>query len=228
MSSALHAPVLSLRAYAGDYDVHSHAHAQILVGQQGRLELEVEGHAVFVEVGCGLVIPPGAAHAFMAARPARMLVVDAPDDGHWRGRRFVLPRAAAGWAALPAGDQLQCVLGAARQAPRANTSRRSLDPARLDAAMAAALHEDWNTARMAALYCMSPQRFHARWLALRGQTPQQSLRQQRLARAATLLRTGQGLEAVAWQVGYRSASALAHALQRDQGAGARALRRGAL
>ena len=222
----LQTPSASLRRYEGDYLPHSHGHAQILVGQQGRLELEVDGRAAVVEAGCGLVIPPGAAHAFLALRPARVLVVDAPDDGAWqRARRFVLPRGAGGWSGLPEAEQVRHVLGAAQQAPRIHRNRRSLDPQLLDAALAAALHEDWSTARMAALFCMSPQRFHARWLEQCGCTPQQHLRARRLARAALLLRAGQGLEAVALQVGYASASALSYALQRDTGAGARTLRR---
>jgi len=216
----------SLRRYAGDYGAHSHGHAQILVGQRGRLELEVDGRAAFVDAGCGLVIPPGASHVFMARSPAQVLVVDAPDDGAWRrARRFVLPQAAATWTALPEVDQVRQVLDVARLGPRANRSRRSLDPDVFDAALMAALHEDWSTARMSALFCMSPQRFHARWLALAGSTPQQHLRGLRLARAAVLLRAGLGLEAVALQVGYASASALVQALQRGLGEGARAIRR---
>ena len=110
-----------MRRYLGDYVAHDHGHAQILVGQQGRLELEVDGRCAVVEVGCGLVIPPGASHAFMAPRPARVLVVDAPDDGAWcRPRRFVVPQGASRWAGLPETQQLQQVLDAALHAPRAH------------------------------------------------------------------------------------------------------------
>lgn len=226
MLAPLTHPTASLRRYVGDYAAHQHGHAQILVGQQGRLELEVEGRAAYVDTACGLVIPPGAAHASMATHPAQVLVVDAPADAAWhQPRRFVLPQGAALWHVLGDGQRVQNVLQAALQAPRWNTNRRDLDLRHLEQALDQALHAPWSTARMAALYCLSPQRFHARWLALTGLTPQLFLRQRRLAQAGRLLRAGQGLEAVALQVGYGSATALAFALRRDTGQGARRLRR---
>ncbi|MCL0127239.1 helix-turn-helix domain-containing protein, partial [Klebsiella pneumoniae] len=66
---------------------------------------------------------------------------------------------------------------------------------------------------------------HARWLELTGRTPQQWLRQLRLDQAERLLARGRSLEASAADCGYASASALAYALRRDRGTGARALRR---
>ena len=226
MPPTLTRPTASVRRYAGDYAAHQHDHAQILVGQQGRLELEVEGRAAYVDAACGLVIPPGAAHVSMATYPARVLVVDAPAEAVWRRqRRFVLPQGAALWHALGDGLRVLNVLQAAQLAPRWNTNRRDLDLRPLEQALDGALHAPWSTARMAALYCLSPQRFHARWLALTGLAPQAFLRQRRLAEAGRLLRAGQGLEAVALQVGYGSASALAFALRRDTGQGARGLRR---
>jgi hypothetical protein len=35
-------PMLSVRAYRGEYGAYSHAHAQVLVGIRGTLQLEVE------------------------------------------------------------------------------------------------------------------------------------------------------------------------------------------
>ncbi|HEY8974439.1 MAG TPA: helix-turn-helix domain-containing protein, partial [Burkholderiaceae bacterium] len=103
-------------------------------------------------------------------------------------------------------------------------ARRQLDLARLEAAVDAALHEDWPTARLAALCCLSAQRFHARLLELTGRSPQAWLRALRLDEAQRLLRRGLTLEAAAARVGYATASALAHALRRDREIGARALR----
>lgn len=126
------------------------------------------------------------------------------------------------WAAQAPGLALQ--LADLLHAPRM-LERRTIAPERLHAAVQSSLHEDWPTARMAALYAFSPARFHARWLALTGSTPQAWLRDLRLDAAERALARGQALETTALQVGYAHASALAYALRRERGTGARALRR---
>ena len=78
---------------------------------------------------------------------------------------------------------------------------------------------------MAAVYALSVPRFHARWLDLTGQAPQTWLRARRLEMAVRLVKLGMSLDAAALQVGYCGASALAFALRREHGLGARALRR---
>jgi AraC-like DNA-binding protein len=224
--SAWQQPSGTLRRYSGEYGSHVHAHAQVLVGVQGCLQLDVAGRASFVDASCGLVIPAGVAHAYLAQTPAAMWVIDAP---------AVMAEAAAGLAldrvrrfrataAMGLSGSAWDALAAIAGQPRV-FERRRLDLDRLQAAVDAALHEDWPTARMAPLCCLSVQRFHARMREVVRLTPQAWLRQRRLDRASLLLRHGLGLEAVALAVGYRSASALAFALRRERAVGARALRR---
>jgi AraC-like DNA-binding protein len=222
-SAVLARPDVSLRRYAGDYAAHAHGHAQILIGRAGRLDMELDGHAAFVDPSCGLVIPAGVAHAFAAERGASVLVLDAPAQAALaRPLHFALGPDAV-WTGV-GGDGMQ-LLQAVLAAPRIRRGRRGLDVQRLDLALDAALSESWDTARMAALFHLSPQRFRARWGELMGErTPQQHLRARRLERAALLLRQGVALEAAALQVGYRTASALAFALRRDRGQSARGLR----
>lgn len=218
MSSPLLEPVATLRRYLGAHEPHEHAHAQLLFGLQGRLELEVEGRAALVDPGAGLVVPPGAWHAYEARHEARVWVVDAPAGPALdRLRCFALP---AGWVPPVHAAAL---LALAAEAPRLR-ARRRLDPARLEQALAGRLHEDWPNPRLAALYALSVPRFHARWLVLTGLAPQAWLRARRLDVASALLKSGLTLDAAALQVGYAGASALAFALRRERGLGARALR----
>lgn len=221
-ATVLH-PTCSVRSYSGEHAAHAHDHAQVLYALQGRMELEVAGRAAFVDTACGMVIPAGTAHAFLAPPGARMFVIDAPDQpGVDRVRRFAI---ASLHSAFTADDDPVQRLAQILQAPRV-LARRAIAPERLERAVRSALHEDWPTARMAALCCLSPQRFHARWLAITGRTPQAWLRGERLDAAARDLANGVPLDTVALRTGYASASALAYALRRDRGTSGRALRSG--
>lgn len=214
-------PIASLRRYQGAYEAHEHAHAQVLVGLHGTLELELAGHAAFVDAACGLIVPAGTTHRFLAETRARVLVIDSPArPGLERLRRFAVP---ARWGEPGAEFDADAVLDAIAGAQRVLVRRR-LELDALDAALDRALHETWTTQRMAALFALSAQRFHARLLELSGATPQAYLRARRLDAAMRALRAGRSLEAAALQVGYRSASALAFALRRERGIGARDLR----
>jgi len=223
-AATLSSPGASLRRYAGEYAAHEHGYAQVLIGLAGSLELELNGHSAYVDASCGLIVPAGVSHGYLAAAPAQVLVIDSPAaQGLERIRRFAPP---AAWKAASGGIDPQAALQALGDA-RTLLPRRRIDLAALDARVAAALHQPWGTAQLAALCHMSPQRFHARFVELTGLTPSAYVRRRRLDTAHTLLRAGLRLEAVALQVGYASASALAFALRRDRGAGARAIRRAA-
>ncbi|MDE2414302.1 MAG: helix-turn-helix domain-containing protein [Comamonadaceae bacterium] len=216
-------PSCSVRRYSGEHGAHEHGFAQILYALDGCMELDIAGRAAFVDTACGIVIPAGAGHGYLADRAARILVIDAPDQpGLSRMRRFAVPEA---WrAGAPAPQAVAARVAQVLQAPGVLVRRR-IDLARLAQAVQATLHQDWPTARLAALCHLSAQRFHARLLELTGRTPQAWLRDLRLNRAEQLLAHGQPLETAALACGYASASALAYALKRERGLGARDLRR---
>ena len=211
---------LSIRAYSGEQTVHEHAYAQVLFAWRGRMDIEVGASADFSDASCGLIIPAGVTHAYAASPDLRMVVIDVPaQHGLDRARRFAVT---PGVRQLAAGARADQLLDAILETPRVGV-RRGIALDRLQATLAATLHESWTTARMAERCLLSPQRFHARLLELTGQAPQAWLRALRLDEAQRLVRRGLTLEAVAARVGYRSASALAHALRRDRAVGVRPL-----
>jgi AraC-like DNA-binding protein len=208
-----------LRQYRGEHGAHAHAHAQVLFGVAGSLDVEVEGKLMRVDASSGLIVPPDVRHAFAARYGAAVWVVDAPAA---RGLDSLRPFALQGGP--PPGVTSCQLLDLARRAPRV-LPRRRLDVAQIEAAVQKSLHEEWPAARMAGQVWLSVPRFHARWLALTGTTPQAWLRRKRLDAAERLLRAGMLADAVAAQVGYASVSALLNALKRERGLGARAVRR---
>lgn len=215
-------PTSSLRTYDDQSHAHAHDHVQVMVPLAGRMDLEIDGHALFTDTSCGMIIPAGARHAYRARPGTRVLVIDAPESaGLDRLRRFALTPACR---TLDIQGDAQRQLALLLDLPTVLSSRRGLDLARLDAALAAALHEPWPTARMAQMFHLSPQRFHARLLELTGHTPGEHLRALRLEQASRMLALGLNLEIAASRVGYRSGSALAYALRRDRGTGARSIR----
>lgn len=227
MTAYAHHPVTldcSVRHYSGEHASHVHeGHAQLLYALSGRMELEVNGRSSFVDTACGLLIPAGARHGYLAPPGATMLVMDVAgiaDHALDKVRRFQVPAAArCAPQHLANTERLQLLL----QSPSLLT-RRGVDVAAIEQQVRTQLHSDWPTARMAALAHLGTQRFHARWQELTQQTPQQWLRQLRLDEAERQLAKGRSLEACAAACGYASASALAYALRRDRNTSARALR----
>ena len=98
MSAAPHRPLLSapdysVRHYSGEQQAHSHGHVQLLYALAGRMELEVDGKAAYVDTASGVVIPAGATHAYLAQHGSAIAVVDVPEQaGLAQLRRFVASR----------------------------------------------------------------------------------------------------------------------------------------
>jgi AraC-like DNA-binding protein len=210
-----------VRRYAGAYTAHDHAHAQVLIGLTGSLELEVEGHYAFVDAACGLVIPAGARHGYFVDGTASVLVLDCEAGrGTERFRRFAVP---SSWRDAGAPPTVESVFVALGCAPTLQVRRR-IDLQALAREVEEQLSREWTVAQLAALCNLSPQRFRARFAELTGTSPLAYVRHRRLEAAQRLLRKGWTLDAVALQVGYASASALSYALRRDRATGARELR----
>lgn len=203
-----------IRRYSGEYLKHEHEHLQIMFALQGRMELEIGGRSAFADTSCGIIIPGGVAHGFMAPKDVRMFVADvATQSGIGvRESSFAITPAHRQYARL---KDVSLLVDKILQAPRI-LARRGIELARLDAALDCSLHEDWSTARMAQMFFLSSQRFHARLIELTGITPQGYVRARRFRAAEALLRCGVPLDTTAQQVGYRSASALSYALKRDR------------
>lgn len=220
----LHAAEYSVRHYDGEMHAHQHAHAQILYALQGRMELEVDGRAAFIDTASGLVIPAGAVHCYLAQPGSAIAVVDAPDQPQLSHmRRFAAPPPALRTPECASHTMAAAHLAWLQQAPKL-LQRRQLDIRSITCAVQTNLAGNWPTPRLAALAHMSAQRFHVRWQELTGTTPQQWLRSLRLDVATAALSRGEPLETTALRCGYRSASALAYALRRDRGTSARGLR----
>ncbi|WP_287913969.1 AraC family transcriptional regulator [Comamonas sp.] len=215
----------SIRHYCGEHAAHVHqGHTQLLYALTGRMELEVEGRASFVDTACGLLIPAGCRHGYLAPPGAQMLVLDVAASTYPaldKVRRFQVPAAAR---CMPHQLHPEARLQLLLQSPLL-LSRRSVDVQAIERQVRTELHAPWPTARLAALTHLSAQRFHARWHELTGATPQQWLRSLRLDEAQRQLARGRNLQSCATACGYASASALAYALRRDRSTGARQLRK---
>ena len=188
----------------------------------GRLELEVAGRSAYIDASSAPILPAGVSHAYLASKPAAVLVIDAPPlDGLERFRRFVPP---SHWKDPRREFDAAAAVGEVVSASTV-LLRRPIDLEALAAAVDAERHGDWTTLRLAALCRLSAQRFHPRFVELTGTTPGAHVWQRRLGEAQRLLRAGLSLDATALQVGYASASALAFALRRERSVGVREIRR---
>ena len=207
--------ILSLRHYSHDQIVHSHDHAQLVLGLSGCLEFEVEGRGSRVLRQTFAVVPAQARHACSSPAGSRCLVLDLPCDGSLllglgehaeAGRRlFERPQALS---LTPAQGQLVNWL------------------ARLDAYLDRHAAHPLQVADLARLAGLSVARFHSLFLAETGQTPMDYARSRRLHQAhELLLESSLAVGEIAARVGYASQSAFTAALVREFGVTPRQLRR---
>ncbi|HGE2325648.1 TPA: helix-turn-helix domain-containing protein [Pseudomonas aeruginosa] len=244
--------ILSLRHYSHDQIVHSHDHAQLVLGLSGCLEFEVEGRGSRVLRQTFAVVPAQARHACSSPAGSRCLVLDLPCDGSLllglgehaeAGRRlFERPQALSltpaqgqlvNWLASgPINDPviahqgaglLLASLASERQPPR-QQPRPPL--ASLDAYLDRHAAHPLQVADLARLAGLSVARFHSLFLAETGQTPMDYARSRRLHQAhELLLESSLAVGEIAARVGYASQSAFTAALVREFGVTPRQLRR---
>ena len=219
--------ILSLRHYSHDQIVHSHDHAQLVLGLSGCLEFEVEGRGSRVLRQTFAVVPAQARHACSSPAGSRCLVLDLPCDGSLllglgehaeAGRRlFERPQALS---LTPAQGQLVNWLASgpindpviAHQGLDAYLDRHAAHPLQV--------------ADLARLAGLSVARFHSLFLAETGQTPMDYARSRRLHQAhELLLESSLAVGEIAARVGYASQSAFTAALVREFGVTPRQLRR---
>jgi AraC-like DNA-binding protein len=218
---------LSIREYGATHASHSHRYAQVLVGLDGELEIEVEGRGDRVRAGDGLLVAPGDTHAFESRAGSRCLVLDTDDDawqhcepkpacqeevaalGRWLAlawqRRNAMPAAAT-------NSLLQAWLPSVTATSRL---RRAIDWAALSEWVAAHLHQDLGLADLAQRVHLSTSQFNDRCVEANGLPAMAWLRAQRLDRARALRAAGIGVAETARRSGYRSPSALTAALKRS-------------
>jgi AraC-like DNA-binding protein len=245
-------PILTLRQYTRDLIVHSHDHAQLVIGLSGALDFEVDGRGSQVIQQSFVVVPAGFHHACGSPNGSRCLVLDVPSDqwvsqslgDHADASRRLLDQAGrlpldAGQSQLVswlAGSQINDPLIAQQGAvlllaslnnakPEAFGGRR-LPYAALNAHIDQRAAHPLQVADLARIAGLSTARLHARFVAECGQTPMDYIRSRRLHIAVGLLRdSALPIGEIANQVGYSSQSAFAAAVLREFGASPGTLRR---
>lgn len=224
---------LSIRAYGASHASHAHAHAQVLFGLDGTLELEVEGRGRRIGPGDACHVPAGDRHDFESRTGSRCLVLDST-RADW-SRCADTPASARRLAALvrflaeSAGSQPApahslawqfgplLLLEAWGEPAARRAGVRPIDWKALSAWAAAHWHEaTLDVADLARCTHLSPSQFTLRCRQETGLAPMQWLRMQRLAHARQLQRGGLGVAESARRSGYRSPSALTAALRRER------------
>jgi AraC-like DNA-binding protein len=218
---------LSVREYGAIHASHSHHHAQILVGLDGELELEIEGRGERVRSGDGLLVAPGDTHAFEARGGSRCLVLDTDDEAWVRcaskpacneevaalARYLSLAWQARG--AIPAHAADSFLLAWQPSQGGARRPRRPVDWSWLSDWVAQNMHRDLTVADLASRVHLSASQFTDRCVEANGVSAMAWLRAQRLERARALRAAGASVAEAARRTGYRSPSALTAAMKRS-------------
>lgn len=243
-------PILSLRQYRHEQIAHSHAHAQLVFGLSGCLDVEVAGHCCQVLSHSLAVMPPTAHHACASPTGSQCLVLNVPAEGwlqeclgrHADAGRRLLERPGrvllnpaqsqlVNWlAASPINDEVIAQQGAALLLASLSSSEplssSSLPLAVIDTHIARHCAHPLQVADLARLCGLSTARFHVRFLAETGQTPMDHVRNRRLQLGRELLLSSNlTVGDIAARVGYASQSAFTAALSRQLGSTPRQLRR---
>jgi len=217
---------LSLRQYGPSPGSHAHDHFQVLLGVEGTLEMEVQGHGRRIAAGDGCVIAPGQRHDFEARHTARCLVLDTAEPA-WAACAGSPAQAAAAHALARylhhALDQplslawhygplllLDCWRSPCAPAAR---NQRAIDWPLLAQWCQQQMHRPLTVGDLARQVHLSPTQFAARCRRETGMSAMQWLRDLRLARARALREGGLSAALTAQRCGYQSASALAAALR---------------
>ncbi len=215
---------LTVRTYGQAPGGHVHDHFQVIWPLQGCLELEIEGRAVALQVGDGLVVLPGDRHDFESRRGSRCLVLNSSNPV-WQHRteRPVFAGSASRMAAFLAvaleeklplathsGEHL--LAQSWGEAQTARKARRAVDWNQLTAWTRVRLGQKLRAADLADRANLSESQFRARCLEELGQTPLAWLRGLRLSQAQALRETGMRVAEISARVGYDSPSALTAAM----------------
>ncbi|MDN4573527.1 AraC family transcriptional regulator [Pandoraea cepalis] len=238
-------PILALREYCPTDRIDTHDFHQVVIGLSGRMSMSLDGNATqYGRVGArnGVVIPAGVRHEYRGDGPNRQVVLDVPSrlvattgsqrafaheafftlDANLLAMARRMSARMDGERPLSANDPVvRAWLGAltARLASSRPAQRSvRLDLARIDARLRTALATPPSTGTLAREAGMSVRHFHDAFVAITGETPHQHLMRLRLARAATLLSTGDAtLADIALEVGFNDQSALSHAFRQHYG-----------
>ena len=233
-----------IRRYSRHAEAHSHAHHQIVLPIQGRLDMELCGRGGAVTAAQAAVIATGEQHSFAGSADSSFLIVDVAQDqmsGPQFGRAlwdFTAPRpfvaldgplrglcaflaaevenqGLQGPQSAMAGDML---LGAL--ARRLGLPTDPMEPAlaRAIAIMRAQLHAPLPLEAVARKAGLSTSRLHALFRSRLGTSPQRYLAGLRMAQAARLLAGSRlPIAEIALSIGYGDQSAFSRAFRREFG-----------
>ncbi len=213
------------RSYPLDCLSDTHDYHQLLVGLDGRVDVEVEGRGAAMAPGGVCLIPAAATHHYLGLdADNRCRVLDLPAGGAldplFERIRFL--RLAPEAARTLDDRALLARLGAAPawQGPRLNMARLvrqvQADPA-----------APWTLARLAEVSRLSERQLRRSLTSLTGLSPWQWLTRQRLERAERLLTTGDAsITEVALACGFADGAQFSRHFRRWRGQAPSACRRG--